>query len=296
MSNRDSLQWMILLLSFTIITFLRVNSVVTTTGVCELSFIERNKLYNYTLASPISNFPHGILSEDGFYKVAVNETVIWFQLCDGMIFNHDPPQCVGCMDCGGPLRCGMECSALVANNDGGYQVCTTLGYLSYTGVNVLDLRLIILSSMNIVDKQNPHKGVTIKMSNNSPKDNCSLSVSVFCNPNVREPQTLEQLGKCDYATELWHPSGCATIISVHGRGWGWFGTFIIIILCAFGGYLLMGTVYRLFYLGIRGIDAIPNLEFWVSVPHRTQRLYGSLVQKIRGPTNAHHDNYSRVNF
>ncbi|KAL9332642.1 hypothetical protein ACSQ67_002252 [Phaseolus vulgaris] len=112
----------------------------TATEPCRFSFLDGDHLYNYTLSSPIRNFPHGILSEDGiwqlcssdirfsfhicfgacrFYKVAVNETTLWFQLCDGMVFNHDPPVCADCWDCGGPNRCGTQCNALVANKVGG---------------------------------------------------------------------------------------------------------------------------------------------------------------------------------
>nr|AFK44428.1 unknown [Lotus japonicus] len=208
---------------------------------CEFSFLDGNKLYSYTLSSPIRNFPHGVLSEDGFYKVAVNQTTLWFQLCDGMVFNHDPPTCADCWDCGGPTRCGMECNALLANNIGGYHVCTAIGLGSKIDVEV-------------IDKKNPHIGVIVKMSSSSPKYNCSLAVSVLCNVNrVQAPHTLEKLGACNYATEIKHPSGCATIVSVHGRGWGWFGTLITIILCLFAAYLLAGIAYR-FFLGIRGID------------------------------------------
>ena len=88
-----------------------------------------------------------------------------------------------------------------------------------------------------------------------------------------------------------HPSGCAKIVHVHRRGWGFFGTFTIMystpfnvesylifvniveqsaniwffvgviiffgfcsILCLFGGYLLAGIVYRYFVLKVRGVD------------------------------------------
>lgn len=106
--NRLSLILVLLPLIFTTI-FRSANAT------CQLSFEQNNKLYNYSLTAPIRNFPHGILSEDGFYKVAANGTVLWFQLCDAMIFNHDPPTCIDCKDCGGNSRCGMGCSALVAN-------------------------------------------------------------------------------------------------------------------------------------------------------------------------------------
>ncbi|XP_027335872.1 uncharacterized protein LOC113849860 [Abrus precatorius] len=256
----------------------------TATSTCRFSFLDSNKLYNYTLSSPIPNFPHGILSEDGFYKVAVNGTTLWFQLCDGMLFNHDPPTCADCWDCGGPNRCGMECNALVANNIGGYHVCTAIGH----GPKI---------DIDVIDKKNPHTGVIIKMSSSGLKYNCSLAVSVLCNLNgVQGPHTLERSGACDYVTELKHPSGCAMIVNVHGGGWGWFVTLLIIVLCLFAAYLLAGIVYRFFFLGIRGIDVIPNLDFWVSLPRRTQSVCASLVRKFKGPSQGYRSSYSPVNF
>ncbi|KAG5558052.1 hypothetical protein RHGRI_008079 [Rhododendron griersonianum] len=237
----DSLRWVVALLSLAMAIVHRV-SLNSVSATCELSVVDRNKLYNYSLALPIPRFPHGVLSEDGFYKVQVNETVLWFQLCDAMIFNHYPPTCVDCQDCGGPSRCGMGCSALVSNKIAGYPVCTTIGHTSSMGVH-------------LIDEKDPHAGVTVKMSNGDRTLNCSLAVSVICDSSgVQGPQTLETVGTCNYATVLRHPSGCANVVSVHGQGLGWFGTFIIVILCLFGGYLLSGIVYRFFYLGVRGID------------------------------------------
>ncbi|XP_061351707.1 uncharacterized protein LOC133296597 isoform X2 [Gastrolobium bilobum] len=282
--TRTRTTWFLLTL-FTVLHLLAsLSSAADAAAACEFTFLDRNKLYNYTLSSPIRNFPHGILSEDGFYKVAVNETTLWFQLCDEMIFNHDPPTCADCWDCGGPTRCGMECNALVANNIGGYHVCTNLG----RGPKI---------DVDVIDKENPHTGVIVKMSSSGLKYNCSLAVSVLCNLNgVQGPQTLKRVGDCNYATELKHPSGCAMIVNVHGGGWGWFGTLLTIVLCLFAAYLLAGIAYRFFFLGIRGIDVIPNLDFWVSLPKRTQNLFASLVRKFKGPSQGHRSSYSPVNF
>ncbi|KAJ4720132.1 Autophagy-related protein [Melia azedarach] len=275
----DSFNWPFILVILVILH--RVNSV---SAVCELSFKDSGKLYNYSLASPLAKFPHGVLGEDGFYKVEVNQTVLWFQLCDAMIFNHDRPRCADCLECGGPSRCGLECSALVANNLGGYPVCISLGRVNSTIINIMDIK-------------NPQKGVVVKMSSIGPKHNCSLSVSVICDSNaLRGPESMEKSGTCDYATVLWHPSGCGSSVAVHGGGWGWFGTFITIILCLFGSYLLIGTVYRCFFLGVHSLHALPNLDFWSSIPHRTQSFFASLVQKFRGPSEGHRSTYSRVNF
>ncbi|KAF7816517.1 Cln5-like protein [Senna tora] len=259
--GKEFLKWLIPLLTI----LHRLVSLNSASAVCDFSYSDGNKIYNYTLTSSMHDFPHGVLSEDGHYKVAVNETILWFQLCDGMIFNHDPPTCADCWDCGGPKRCGMDCSALVANNIG--------------------------------DKKNPHLGVIVKMSSGGPKLNCSLSVSVLCNSDgVQGPHSIERLGTCNYATELKHPSGCAIIINVKGKGWGWFATLIIFVLCLLGVYLLAGIVYRYFFLGIRGIDVIPNLDFWSTLPRKIQGFFASLVRKFKGPSEGYRSSYSPVNF
>ncbi|CAI0416140.1 unnamed protein product [Linum tenue] len=263
-------------------------------GPCEVSYFNGRQIFNFSLTAPIAGFPHGVLSEDGYYKVAENESVLWFQLCDGMIFNHNPPRCVGCQDCGGPSHCGSGCSALVANNIGGYDVCSTIGGVSSTSADIMGL---LSTHIYIADEQNPQKGVIVKISSLDTKENCSLSVSVICNSSgLTGPLGLQKSGTCDYAAVLQHPSGCATVVSVHGKGLGWFATLIIIVLCVFGAYMLAGAVYRHFFLGIHGFDVMPNLDFWITLPQRTQGFFASLVRRFRGPTESYRDSYSPVNF
>lgn len=43
----------------------RVVSLNSVSAVCDFSFVDGNKIYNYTLTSPVRDFPHGVLSEDG---------------------------------------------------------------------------------------------------------------------------------------------------------------------------------------------------------------------------------------
>ncbi|KAK9189576.1 hypothetical protein WN943_018174 [Citrus x changshan-huyou] len=216
----DSIKWLCILMILH-----RVNWVC---GVCELSLMHNDNVYNYSLTSPLDKYPHGVLSEDGFYKVAVNQTVLWFQ------------------DCGGPSHCGLGCSALVEKSIGGavtyagYPVCTSLGHVSSTNITIRELDYFSVP-MNTTDKNHPNNGVIVKMTHSGPKYSCSLSVSVICDSNGLQ------------ATEIRHPSGCATIIPAEGGGWGWFGTFVTVILCLFGIYLLAGTAYRYFFLGIHGL-------------------------------------------
>ncbi|CAM8958339.1 unnamed protein product [Rhodiola kirilowii] len=290
--------WNSVILAVAVLEYISTFSSVS--AVCDFSFVDRNKLYNYSLASPIRNFPHGVRSEDGYYKVAANGTTVWFQLCDGMIFNHHPPVCFDCMDCGGPSRCGMGCSALVAEKIGGYPVCTTIGSMLHMTIDVMGMLLIITrffsisqhitnnyfnvnwmlisGRTNMADKKNPHNGVLVKMWHKGYEYNCSLTVSLLCDSKeVQGPHLLEKQEKCDYTATLKHPSGCANILSVHGDGLGWFG-----------------AGYRYYSQGIRGIDVIPNLDIWASIPHRIQSFFGALVRKYRGPSESHRASYSAI--
>ncbi|KAI4382880.1 hypothetical protein MLD38_008783 [Melastoma candidum] len=143
---------------------------------------------------------------------------------------------------------------------------------------------------------NPHMGVTVQMSSSIQKY-CSLSVSVVCDRNgVQRPNSLQKFGSCDYVTQLRHPSGCAKVVSLNGGGWGWFGIFLIIILFALGSYVIAGAAYRYFVLHVHGIDAIPNLEFWTSLPHRARSLYAHIEQKIRGPSHVERSTYNPIGF
>ncbi|XP_024990944.1 uncharacterized protein LOC112525174 isoform X2 [Cynara cardunculus var. scolymus] len=245
----------------------RFGAIHSVSDICEFSITLETKLYSYSLASPSQTFPHGVLSEDGYYKVSSNGTVIWFQ------------------GCGESSRCGMGCSALMSTNKLGYPVCTTIGRIQTI-------------TTDLIDKNSPDRGVVVKMWHQGSDMNCSLSVSVICDSKqVQGPKTLERVGGlCNFATQIMHPAGCANVLSAHGNGWGWFGTLFITLLCLLGGYLIAGAAYRFFYLGIRGIDIIPNLEFWASLPHRVRSLIMSLIRRFKGPSQSYRSSYSPVDF
>ncbi|KAL6901915.1 hypothetical protein ACP4OV_004791 [Aristida adscensionis] len=226
-------------------------------GSCELSVARGGELYSFALAAPTAAHRHGVLSEDGFYKVAVNDSILWFQLCDEMIFNFDPPACFSCEGCGGLSRCGTQCSALVSKDSRGYDGCTTIGTLSN-------------SHISLIDESNPQKGVVVKMFSSK----CSISVSVLCDSTVAQvPDEFIESEPCDYATTLRHPSGCARTVATSGSGWGWLGTLFITIMCLLGGYILICAIYRYYFLGIHSVEAIPNLEFWVGLPQRIKSMF-----------------------
>jgi len=47
----------------------------------------------------------------------------------------------------------------------------------------------------------------------------------------------------------------------------------ITILSLLGGYILIGAVYRYYFLGIHSVEAIPNLEFWIGLPQRIKTMF-----------------------
>lgn len=49
------------------VTILLLLSSNSASAICELSYRANNKLYNYSLASPLDKYPHGVLSEDGYF-------------------------------------------------------------------------------------------------------------------------------------------------------------------------------------------------------------------------------------
>ncbi|CAI0443834.1 unnamed protein product [Linum tenue] len=137
-------------------------------GLCDVSYFDGRQIFNFSFTAPIAGFPHGILSEDGYtdflkslfhlLQWAVSVSMFLHSLCSTYCFTgyHFT------------YTRGSGCSALVANNIGGYEVCSTIGGVSNT-------------SSDIMDKQNPQKGVIVKISSLDTKENCSLSVSVICN-------------------------------------------------------------------------------------------------------------------
>ena len=68
-SGFDYLKWFIIVVVIILSTIQhRVMSLNSVSSVCELSVTDNYKVYNYSLATPIPNFPHGALSEDGYFS------------------------------------------------------------------------------------------------------------------------------------------------------------------------------------------------------------------------------------
>ncbi|EFJ19694.1 hypothetical protein SELMODRAFT_110390, partial [Selaginella moellendorffii] len=163
-------------------------------------------------------------------------------LCEHMKFNHDPPICQRCESCGGPDHCGETCSALEA--------------------------------VTHSDKRKPEQGLIVDMVANTSQDACSFSVSVYCKRTGQQELPTSVAGDgCHYTAVLKHPAGCPVVTRLDGGGLGWFSTLLIVLLCFLVVYMIAATIYRRKALGIVGVEAIPHMDFWRSIPSNIQVCY-----------------------
>ncbi|CAH1445403.1 unnamed protein product [Lactuca virosa] len=72
--------WRFLLQFISLLIIRRLIVIRSVSALCEYSITHENTLYNFNLVAPSKQFPHGVLSEDGYYKVSSNGTVVWFQV------------------------------------------------------------------------------------------------------------------------------------------------------------------------------------------------------------------------
>lgn len=234
---------------------------------CAWATTTNGKMYSFNLVSPTKGYPHGILSEDGFYKISAKskdgETNYWFQLCEHMKFNFNPPLCENCEGCGGLGHCGETCSALVSSSYPGYSLCTTLGYPESI-------------YYSLINQDKPEQGVRVNMTTcNKSKPNCSFSVLVYCSHSGFEPPKTAMngtSGECNLETALKHPAGCPVVTNMSKKGWGWFGSLLFMLLLIFVVYVAVGIGYRVTVLGASGFEAIPNLDTWRALPSKIQLL------------------------
>ncbi|KAG0594125.1 hypothetical protein M758_UG050100 [Ceratodon purpureus] len=239
---------------------------------CEWAAITNGKKYSFNLLNPIKAYPHGILSEDGFYKVSTigEDTHYWFQAC------------------GGTKHCGETCSALMSTSYPGYSVCTALG-------NPGSIQYSLINS------NKPEQGVRVNMTSchKMPKLNCSFSVLVYCSQTgVEAPSTvtIKTAGGCDYETALSHPAGCPVVTNVSEGGWGWFSSLFFMFVVAFVVYMAVGIAYRVTVLGVSGFEAIPNLDIWRNLPSKVQLFTKYIILQFTGIYyRLTEDSYSRLN-
>ena len=73
-----------LLLTLTILHIFSFDSVLS--AICDFSLTDDDKLYNYNLASPSPNFPHGVLSEDGYLLPPLSLSLYIYISCFRYLF------------------------------------------------------------------------------------------------------------------------------------------------------------------------------------------------------------------
>eukprot|EP00270_Netrium_digitus_P017011 TRINITY_DN6175_c0_g1_i3.p1 TRINITY_DN6175_c0_g1~~TRINITY_DN6175_c0_g1_i3.p1 ORF type:complete len:308 (+),score=52.52 TRINITY_DN6175_c0_g1_i3:102-1025(+) len=236
---------------------------------CEWSVTIDPYIYTFDLTASTTSSKHGVVNEDGFYKVVqkagvddgvARDATFWFQLCGHMKFNVHRPECYECpQSCGGVDHCGETCSALQGVAYGAYTKCTTIAKAEFTAYSLLD-------------ESSPELGLAVNMSMADVSASCpgpsSLVVQIKClsdkTAEVEAPSQVKEVapGSCHFVTSMTHPAGCPVKTSTNSGKIGVVGMILIGVLVLLVLYFVIGIAYRVFVDGATGIEVMPNYEFW----------------------------------
>ncbi|KAL0233988.1 hypothetical protein PCE1_002491 [Barthelona sp. PCE] len=101
-------------------------------------------------------------------------------------------------------------------------------------------------------------------------DRCASGASrssiVFCSCSDRTTISEVTEMDCSFEFRMSSPS-CCPVTSGPG-GIGFFGALFWFLFIASIIYFVGGSIYKYFSLGARGIEIIPNIDFWRSIPER----------------------------
>jgi len=135
------------------------------------------------------------------------------------------------------------------------------------GATFRDLPYPVMNAPGFVT--NTTQGFVITYSKGSAS-NCgskqrNTTVYLFCDPST--PGSFDciyenkAIASCSYIIIFRSQYACA---SSGGFDGGW--VFVIIVVCVIPLYLIIGALWK-FRTGARGIELIPNIEFWKETPH-----------------------------
>ncbi|XP_026477646.1 uncharacterized protein LOC113383609 [Ctenocephalides felis] len=98
-------------------------------------------------------------------------------------------------------------------------------------------------------------------------NSAAVAILLICVPDIAETHLLAISNSNNvHNLILYTPAACIHEIIVPGLGG--FAVFIILLISGILAYLFVGILVNRLALGARGIEMIPNLSFWRSVPSR----------------------------
>jgi cation-dependent mannose-6-phosphate receptor len=92
-------------------------------------------------------------------------------------------------------------------------------------------------------------------------------VLLECTPNAKDSSALfvpKEVTLSDVHLTLYSKLSCLQQINqIEERGF--FSTFFLIIFVLLFTYLVLGMLYQYFFVGARGLEMLPNYDFWQKV-------------------------------
>ncbi|XRB11080.1 hypothetical protein RI054_02g08950 [Pseudoscourfieldia marina] len=244
-------------------------------GDCKYETTVDGATYSWDL-NPLKN-------PDGYYELQLSQGTTakkyFYQFCGQLDLGTTDPGCQPCPLSCQKTRCGDDCAVLESSVDSASffptVICTTIGEWETQGSTEVS------ASYSLIDPADPKKGIkyTFGGGDECYPDARSMSVQVVCpeaaglKPPFNPPTTITEQPQCVYNASYPHPAGCPTggarKKGGSGGGLGFGGTFLIIFFVGGFTYFAGGYLYLTQKVGLAGMDAIPNLQFWRDLPGLT---------------------------
>jgi len=201
----------------------------------------------YTASDGQSQFDLSSLTTTLAYNATVNSGFYAWNFCD-TIPNIFPDY----------VPCSGSNYAVLINGTGVNQKCFSIGDASIAPT--------FSDGMN-----GPGGGVTItyRTPSTSLASNCLTAVRVNCNSQINYVWKNIQptASNCTYLITVQSSTGCKLKISPPPSGLSGGSIFLIIFFVGLATYFMVGALIKWKFMGAPvGVDMIPNVEFWTSLP------------------------------
>jgi hypothetical protein len=180
-----------------------------------------------------------------------------------------------------PTSVGTNCQTATGGPYSGYQSEAIYPY------NCYGLAYASPFTWSAVDSSDMTKGVTLLMSTGSKTGSSNtrqIQITFYCDPSATgatKPLFLTENGNSAAKTIAYTYSWTTALACGGSSGLSGGSIFMIIVLVVTVVYFAGGYAYMYKKHGARGVEAIPNLEFWRNLPGLVKDGWMFVVDKVR---------------
>jgi hypothetical protein len=128
-----------------------------------------------------------------------------------------------------------------------------------------------------------------------------LVLHLYCDANALQPNLYEVVDdeqQCAFVFNLKTRQSCPSFKTMSG-----FSIFIVCTLIALLIYCAVGIVFKTITLGTSGVESIPHVDFWRSVPRRVSVTCSVVLGEVRqrmgkgtGAARGNNDQFSNISY